>query len=99
MSQIEGGLKPSRKTNLALIWYHMGSFNPFAGNPATFGRGTARAEISRPVSTLSPIPPGKPRWYYESHAPGDFYAAGHAPAYEIQGQVIYSIGLTSPAQG
>jgi hypothetical protein len=89
MSQVEGGFKPLRKANLALIWYHMNSFHPFAGSAATFGSGTARGENLQLRFDYIPNSTWKASLHYETHAPGDFYAATRAPAYEVQGQVTY----------
>lgn len=89
MSQVEAGFTPARNTSLAFIWYHMGSFHPFAGNPATFGAGTSRGENFQTRLEFSPSPSWKAHIHYETHHPGDFYATARAPAYEVQAQVTY----------
>jgi len=93
MSQVETGFAPARKTNLAFIWYHMDSFHPFAGDPHTFGAGTSRGENLQARLEFSPNPFWKASLHYESHCPGDFYAAAHSAAYEVQAQVIYQFTL------
>lgn len=89
MTQVEAGFAPVRKTTLAFIWYHMDSLHPFAGSTATFGQGTARGENYQVRLDFSPYPSWKAYIHYESHCPGDFYAATRSAAYEVQAQVTY----------
>jgi hypothetical protein len=89
MSQAEAGFIPFRKNNLAFIWYHMDSFHPFAGSPATFGTGTHRGENFQVRWEYSPIPGWKCYIHFENHHPGDFYSSNRSPAYEVQAQVTY----------
>jgi hypothetical protein len=89
MSQVEGGFSPVRKTTLALVWYHMNSFYPFAGSPATFGPGTTRGEHFQVRAEYRPNPACTAYIHYESLQPGDFYMTSRAPAFEVQAQVVY----------
>jgi Alginate export len=89
MSHVEAGFSPLSKNTLALVWYHMSSFHPSAGSAATFGSGTGRGENLQLRWEFSPNPSWKAYIHYETHHPGDFYAANRAPAYEVQAQVTY----------
>jgi hypothetical protein len=98
MSQVEAGFAPVRKTSVALIWYHMDSFHPFAGDTRTFGTGMHRGENLQARVEYSPNPSWKAYIHYESHRPNDFYADTRAPAYEVQAQVTYQF-LFHPFEG
>jgi hypothetical protein len=89
MSQFEAGFSPVPKTTLSFIWYHMNSFHPSAGSPATFGTGTGRGEHLQWRLEYNPTPAWKTYLHVENHRPGDFYAAGRAAAYEVQIQAAY----------
>lgn len=93
MSQAEAGFAPVRKTSLAFIWYHMNSFQPFAGSSATFGPGTHRGENFQARFEFSPSPYWKAYVHYETHSPGDYYAMNNATAYEVQAQVTYQFAF------
>jgi hypothetical protein len=89
MSQAEAGFAPSRKTNAALIWYHMDSFHLYPGDPRTFGNGTFRGNSFQARVEYIPNPSWKAHIHYESYRPGDFYASTRAAAYDVQAQVTY----------
>jgi hypothetical protein len=89
MSQMEAGFAPARNMSVALIWYHMDSFHPWAGDPRTFGTGGRRGENFQARAEYTPNPAWKAHIRYESHQPGDFYAATRAAAYCVQGQLTY----------
>jgi hypothetical protein len=93
MSQAEAGFSPFRKTTLAFIWYHMDSFHPFARTGTMFGPGTARGENLQTRFEYAPSPSWRAYIHYETHHPGDYYAANRAPAYEVQAQVTYRLIL------
>jgi methyl-accepting chemotaxis protein len=93
MSQTEAGFSPIAKNTLALIWFHMDSFHPFAGSAATFGTGTNRGENVQLRWDAAPSPSWKMSIHYETHHPGDFYSVNRAPAYEVQCQVIYQFSF------
>jgi hypothetical protein len=68
----------------------MRAFQPFPGDPSTFGSGRDRGEIVQARADLRSPKHWRGHVIYERMNPGNFYA-GTSRAYFFRAEVIYSI--------
>ena len=84
----EAGFSPARPVALRATYYHMDSFQPFAGSPAVFGAGTRRGEMYQARVDLKANKNWSGHVLWEHMLPGSFYSA-KAPAYFLRFEAIY----------
>ena len=84
----EAGFSPAKPLALRATYYHMDSFQPFAGSPAIFGAGTRRGEMYQARVDLKANKNWSGHVLWEHMLPGSFYSA-KAPAYFLRFEAIY----------
>lgn len=89
MWQAEVLASPTKYLSLRGTYYYMGAFEPFAGNPKVYGKGTKRGDMVQARADVTFSTALKGHVLYEYLKPGDFYA-GRDSAYFLRFELIYS---------
>ncbi len=89
MWQAEVLASPTKYLSLRGTYYYMGAFEPFAGNPKVYGKGTKRGDMVQARADVTFSKALKGHVLYEYLKPGDFYV-GRDSAYFLRFELIYS---------
>lgn len=88
MWQAEVLASPTKYLSLRGTYFYLGAFEPFAGNPKVYGKGTKRGDMLQARADITFSKALKGHVLYEYLKPGDFYV-GRDSAYFLRFELIY----------